>query len=142
MLFFSYCTNISFYMMLKAKKVPVQNHPVIKRLVQYRNVSTILEAYKKSPFLKNDQSDNLHYFLNIFMIKTKRLSNTWCLKPWSLTLYTWHYLLVKILDWEGHFNFIIRKTITGTWVVNKIDFNTPLIIFLSKSIVHWNFTYW
>jgi len=37
--FFSYCTNISFYMMLKSKQVPVHNHPVIKRLVQHRNVS-------------------------------------------------------------------------------------------------------
>lgn len=39
----NYCTNISFYMMLKAKKVPVQNHPVIKRLVQYRNLMKQLE---------------------------------------------------------------------------------------------------
>ena len=38
---FSYCTNISFYMMLKSKQIPVHNHPVIKRLVQYRNVSLI-----------------------------------------------------------------------------------------------------
>ncbi|XP_022344725.2 something about silencing protein 10-like [Crassostrea virginica] len=39
----SYCTNISFYMMLKSKQVPVQNHPVIKRLVQYRNLLKQLE---------------------------------------------------------------------------------------------------
>ncbi|XP_048759706.2 something about silencing protein 10-like [Ostrea edulis] len=39
----NYCTNISFYMMLKAKHVPVQNHPVIKRLVQYRNLMKQLE---------------------------------------------------------------------------------------------------
>lgn len=26
--------------------------------------------YKKSPFLKYDQNDNLHYFLNIFVIKS------------------------------------------------------------------------
>lgn len=139
MLFFSYCTNISFYMMLKAKKVPVQNHPVIKRLVQYRNVSTILEAYKKNPFLKNDQNDNLHYFLNIFMIKSSQTPHDLVFETLIFDLI---YLLVKILDWEGHFNFIIRKTITGTWVVNKIDFNTLLIILISKSIVHWNCTYW
>ena len=41
MLYFSYCTNISFYLMLKSKQVPVHNHPVIKRLLQYKNVSTV-----------------------------------------------------------------------------------------------------
>ncbi|XP_061166069.1 something about silencing protein 10-like [Saccostrea echinata] len=37
-LILNYCTTISFYMMLKAKHLPVQNHPVIKRLVQYQNL--------------------------------------------------------------------------------------------------------
>ncbi|KAK3091637.1 hypothetical protein FSP39_021428 [Pinctada imbricata] len=39
----NYCTNISFYMMLKSKQIPVHNHPVIKRLVQYRNLMKQLE---------------------------------------------------------------------------------------------------
>ncbi|CAC5399164.1 UTP3 [Mytilus coruscus] len=42
-LLLNYCTNISFYMMLKSKQVPVQNHPVIKRLVQHRNLMKQLE---------------------------------------------------------------------------------------------------
>lgn len=37
-LYFNYCVNISFYMMLKAKQTPVHNHPVIGRLLQYRNL--------------------------------------------------------------------------------------------------------
>jgi hypothetical protein len=35
----SYCTNISFYLILKAKHIPAHNHPVIERLLIYRNVS-------------------------------------------------------------------------------------------------------
>ncbi|CAH1772813.1 unnamed protein product [Owenia fusiformis] len=42
-LYMNYCVNISFYMMLQAKKIPVHNHPVIKRLVQYRNLLKQLE---------------------------------------------------------------------------------------------------
>ncbi|XP_053395468.1 something about silencing protein 10-like isoform X2 [Mercenaria mercenaria] len=39
----NYCTNIVFYLMLKAKQAPVHNHPVIKRLLQYRNIMKQLE---------------------------------------------------------------------------------------------------
>lgn len=38
----SYCTNISFYLVLKAKRIPAHNHPVIERLLTYRNVSAAL----------------------------------------------------------------------------------------------------
>lgn len=34
----NYCTNISFYLMLKAKRVKVRNHPLVKRLVQFRQL--------------------------------------------------------------------------------------------------------
>lgn len=37
-LYLNYCTNISFYLVLKAKRIPVQGHPVIERLVSYRNL--------------------------------------------------------------------------------------------------------
>ncbi|XP_055515077.1 something about silencing protein 10 isoform X1 [Leucoraja erinacea] len=37
-LYLNYCTNISFYLVLKAKRIPVQNHPVIERLLTYRNL--------------------------------------------------------------------------------------------------------
>lgn len=39
----SYCTNISFYLVLKAKRVPAHNHPVIERLLTYRNVRPHVE---------------------------------------------------------------------------------------------------
>lgn len=42
-----YCTNITFYMILKAKRVPVGNHPVIKRLISFRNLLKQLEPVDK-----------------------------------------------------------------------------------------------
>uniref|UniRef100_A0A3Q2Z862 UTP3 small subunit processome component n=1 Tax=Hippocampus comes TaxID=109280 RepID=A0A3Q2Z862_HIPCM len=41
-LYLNYCTNISFYLVLKAKRIPAHNHPVIERLLTYRNVSLYL----------------------------------------------------------------------------------------------------
>lgn len=35
---FSYLVNVCFYLLLKAHQIPVLNHPVIKRLVEYREV--------------------------------------------------------------------------------------------------------
>ncbi|XP_075695655.1 something about silencing protein 10-like [Rhinoderma darwinii] len=37
-LYLNYCTNISYYLQLKAKRIPVTGHPVIERLVTYRNL--------------------------------------------------------------------------------------------------------
>ncbi|XP_039206260.1 something about silencing protein 10 [Crotalus tigris] len=37
-LYLNYCCNISFYLVLKAKRIPVHDHPVIERLVTYRNL--------------------------------------------------------------------------------------------------------
>lgn len=34
----NYCANISFYLILKARRVPAHGHPVIERLVTYRNL--------------------------------------------------------------------------------------------------------
>ena len=39
LLLYSYCINIGFYLVLKAKKLPVRDHPVMERLVQYQKVS-------------------------------------------------------------------------------------------------------
>lgn len=36
-LYLNYCSNISFYLILKARRVPAHGHPVIERLVTYRN---------------------------------------------------------------------------------------------------------
>uniref|UniRef100_A0A4W3JSS9 UTP3 small subunit processome component n=1 Tax=Callorhinchus milii TaxID=7868 RepID=A0A4W3JSS9_CALMI len=38
LLYLNYCTNISFYLVLKAKRMPAHSHPVIERLVSYRNL--------------------------------------------------------------------------------------------------------
>ncbi|XP_048160036.1 something about silencing protein 10 [Corvus hawaiiensis] len=37
-LYLNYCANISFYLVLKSKRMPVHSHPVIERLVAYRNI--------------------------------------------------------------------------------------------------------
>ncbi|KAH3733833.1 something about silencing protein 10-like [Dreissena polymorpha] len=39
----NYCMNIVFYLMLKSKQTAVHNHPVVKRLLQYRNILKQLE---------------------------------------------------------------------------------------------------
>ncbi|KFV49025.1 Something about silencing protein 10, partial [Gavia stellata] len=36
-LYLNYCANISFYLVLKSKRMPVHSHPIIERLVAYRN---------------------------------------------------------------------------------------------------------
>uniref|UniRef100_A0A3Q3IJI8 Sas10 C-terminal domain-containing protein n=1 Tax=Monopterus albus TaxID=43700 RepID=A0A3Q3IJI8_MONAL len=43
-LYLNYCTNISFYLVLKAKRIPAHNHPVIERLLTYRNLINDLGA--------------------------------------------------------------------------------------------------
>ena len=42
-LFISYCTQIGFYFVLKSKRISVQNHEVIRRLVQFRSLLHQLE---------------------------------------------------------------------------------------------------
>ncbi|XP_057656568.1 something about silencing protein 10 isoform X1 [Diorhabda carinulata] len=42
-LILNYCTNIYMYLLLKSSKVNVQNHPLIKRLYQYRQFLLQLE---------------------------------------------------------------------------------------------------
>ncbi|XP_074128915.1 something about silencing protein 10 [Sminthopsis crassicaudata] len=37
-LYLNYCSNITFYLVLKARRVPIHGHPVIERLVTYRNL--------------------------------------------------------------------------------------------------------
>lgn len=37
-LYLNYCCNISFYLILKARRVPAHGHPVIERLVTYRTL--------------------------------------------------------------------------------------------------------
>ncbi|KAF5303588.1 hypothetical protein FQR65_LT08189 [Abscondita terminalis] len=39
----NYCTNINMYLLLKASRVNIQNHPVIKRLFQYRKLLSQLD---------------------------------------------------------------------------------------------------
>lgn len=40
-LYLMYCTHLSFYFVLKAKRVTIENHPIVKNILQYRNVIII-----------------------------------------------------------------------------------------------------
>ncbi|XP_013197408.1 something about silencing protein 10 [Amyelois transitella] len=42
-LILNYCTNISFYLLLKSQRINIQNHPVIKRLYQYSQILNKME---------------------------------------------------------------------------------------------------
>lgn len=47
-LILNYCTNVSFYLILKAKRIPIQNHPIVKRLFKIRQLLLqIDEKYTK-----------------------------------------------------------------------------------------------
>lgn len=37
-LILNYCSNVSFYLILKSKRVPIQNHPIVKRLFKIRQL--------------------------------------------------------------------------------------------------------
>ncbi len=39
----TYCSNVSFYLVLKAQRTPIKNHPLVKRLVQMRQLLQQLE---------------------------------------------------------------------------------------------------
>ncbi|XP_020660918.3 something about silencing protein 10 [Pogona vitticeps] len=67
-LYLNYCCNISFYLVLKAKRIPVHGHPVIERLVTYRNLINDLAIVdqKLSPEVRrllcefhNDNADGM-----------------------------------------------------------------------------------
>ncbi|XP_066488446.1 something about silencing protein 10 [Tiliqua scincoides] len=53
-LYLNYCCNVSFYLLLKAKRVPVHGHPVIERLLTYRSLINDLAVVdqKLSPELR------------------------------------------------------------------------------------------
>ncbi len=42
-LIYNYCLNISYYLLLKSKKIPVKNHPVLKRIVQFKQLLSQLD---------------------------------------------------------------------------------------------------
>jgi len=43
----NYCVNIAFYLLLKAKRMAVQSHPVVRRLYQYRQLLKQLKPVDK-----------------------------------------------------------------------------------------------
>lgn len=46
----NYCVNVSFFLMLKAKNLPVKMHPVTKRLIQYHKLLDQLQSEQGNLF--------------------------------------------------------------------------------------------
>ncbi|KAK3536654.1 hypothetical protein QTP86_015462 [Hemibagrus guttatus] len=63
-LYLNYCTNISFYLVLKAKRIPAHNHPVIERLVTYRNISKVT-AMQEAEVSDSDEEAALLFYKGI-----------------------------------------------------------------------------
>lgn len=40
-LYLMYCCHLGFYFSLKSERIPIDNHPIIKNILQYRHVSFI-----------------------------------------------------------------------------------------------------
>ncbi|XP_028392447.1 something about silencing protein 10-like [Dendronephthya gigantea] len=57
-LIMNYLVNVSFYLLLRAHQTPVKNHPVIERLVQYRELIKQLEP------LDDKLRSDMEYFLS------------------------------------------------------------------------------
>lgn len=56
-LILNYCTNVSFYLVLKAKRVPITNHPIVKRLVKIRQL--LLQIDEKYTSIVKPQIEEL-----------------------------------------------------------------------------------
>ncbi|XP_060232753.1 something about silencing protein 10-like [Meriones unguiculatus] len=58
-LYLNYCANISFYLILKARRAPAHGHPVIERLVSYRNLINDLSVVDQK------LSSEIHHLLTV-----------------------------------------------------------------------------
>jgi len=47
-LLLNYCLNISFYLALKAKRESVKDHPVIEKILEYKNLLSKVEPFEKA----------------------------------------------------------------------------------------------
>lgn len=77
-LILNYCTNISFYLLLKSQRINIQNHPVIKRLYQYRQMLNKMEPIYieviKPQIDKIMEAVQNNFKLNITEIKAQKES--------------------------------------------------------------------
>lgn len=54
----NYCVNVSFFLMLKAKGLPVKMHPVTKRLIQYHKLLDQLQSQQGNLFKQVEEIVN------------------------------------------------------------------------------------
>ncbi|KAK6629717.1 hypothetical protein RUM43_003535 [Polyplax serrata] len=53
----NYCTNVSFYLYLKARRIPVKNHPILKSLFRYRQLLQQMDEVDQN--VMKPQVDNI-----------------------------------------------------------------------------------
>ncbi|KAL4237032.1 Something about silencing protein 10 [Mactra antiquata] len=82
----NYCTNIVFYLMLKSKQITVENHPVIKRILQYKKIATQLEAADKQ--LKPEIDEIVSQLQNGEIVKLENKSRTMSRKQKNVMMKT------------------------------------------------------
>lgn len=61
-LILNYCTNVSFYLVLKAKRIPIANHPIVKRLFKIRQL--LLQVDEKYTTIVKPQIEQLLAMIN------------------------------------------------------------------------------
>lgn len=77
-LILTYCSNVSFYLVLKAQRSSIKNHPLVKRLVQMRQLlQQLQEKYERviKPQLEKMLEDIRAGHELIFSDSTKKSSN-------------------------------------------------------------------
>lgn len=61
-LILNYCSNISFYLVLKAQRMPIKHHPIVKRLFKFRQL--ILQMEEKFTTVFRPQLERLAEAIN------------------------------------------------------------------------------
>lgn len=79
-LYLTYCCHLSFYFVLKTQRVPIENHPIVKNILQFRNltkqISSVSEKLEDEiQFIKSQIKDNKQLnFMKPSKITAKRVN--------------------------------------------------------------------
>ncbi|XP_063701827.1 something about silencing protein 10 [Culicoides brevitarsis] len=89
-LLLNYSNNVSFYLLLKSKRVPIKNHPVVKRLVQVRKlIEQLNERYQDivrpqiEAFLEDLKANNVKGITTLKPQNTKSKKMLNIMKPFE-----------------------------------------------------------
>lgn len=89
-LLLNYSNNVSFYLLLKSKRIPIKNHPVVKRLVQVRKlIEQLNERYQDlvrpqlEQFLEDLRADNVKCITTLKPANTQSKKMLNIMKPFE-----------------------------------------------------------